>query len=220
MTGTTPFLILLGGDLTPTRRIRRQIAGARTIAADGGMRHAGVLGVEPELWVGDFDSSPPALAGDWSHVARQSHPAAKDATDGVLAAEEAMARGADRLVIAGALGGERSDHALQNLLHGAALRARGLPVLLTSGHEEAWPLVPGEQALDLPAGSLFSVLALTDLTALTLEGVDWPLLDRDVPMGGSLTLSNRVARDANGIRVRLGGGRAVLLSRPYDLENP
>jgi thiamine pyrophosphokinase len=218
MTGTTPFLILLGGDLTPTQRIRRQIAGLRTIAADGGMRHAGVLGVEPELWVGDFDSSPPALAGDWSHVARQSHPAAKDATDGALAAEAAVARGADRLVIAGALGGERSDHALQNLLHGAALRARGLPVLLTSGHEEAWPLVPGEQMLDLPAGSLFSVLALSDLTGLTLEGVAWPLLDRDVPMGGSLTLSNRVAQGANGIRIHLGDGRAVLLSRPYDLE--
>ena len=95
-----------------------------------------------------------------------------------------------------------------------------MPVLLTSGHEEAWPLVPGEQALDLPAGSLFSVLALTDLTALTLEGVAWPLLACDVPMGGSLTLSNRVAQGAGGIRVRLGGGRAVLLSRPYDLENP
>lgn len=218
MSGATPFLILLGGDLTPTQRIRRQIAGTRAIAADGGMRHAAILGVEPELWVGDFDSSPDALTDDWSHVARQSHPAAKDATDGALAAEAAVARGADRLVIAGALGGERSDHALQNLLHGAALRSRGLPVLLTSGHEEAWPLVPGEQVLDLPAGSLFSVLALTDLTALTLEGVAWPLLDRNVPMGGSLTLSNRVAGGAGGIRVRLGGGRAVLMSRPYDLE--
>ncbi len=220
MSGTMPFLILLGGDLDPTQRILRQIAGARAIAADGGIRHAASLGVTPELWVGDFDSSAPDLARDWAHVERRSHPVAKDATDGALAAEEAIARGADRLVIAGALGGERSDHALQNLLHGAALRARGLPVLLTSGNEEAWPLMPGEQALDLPPGSLFSVLALTDLSALTLEGVSWPLLDRDVPMGGSLTLSNRVAPDAGGIRVRLGGGRAVLLSRPYDVEIP
>lgn len=214
MIGTMPFLILLGGDLDPTPRLLRQIAGARTIAADGGIRHAGPLGVRPELWVGDFDSSGSDMAAAWRDVPRQSHPPAKDMTDGELAAAEAIARGASGLVLAGVFGGARSDHAMGNLLQGAALRARGIPVLMTSGDEEGWPLLPGEQEIDLPAGSLFSVLALSDLAGLTLRGVEWPLTERDVPMGSSLTLSNRVA-GGEGLRVGLGRGNAVLLARPH-----
>ncbi|WP_349359424.1 thiamine diphosphokinase [Stappia sp.] len=215
MTASRPFLILLGGDLAPGDRLRRQIAGARVIAADGGMRHAETLGVTPELWVGDFDSSDDPLHATWAEVPRQPHPFDKDMTDGELAVEEALARGADALVLAGALGGARSDHAVHNLLHGAALAARGLPVVMTSGTEEAWPLVIGPQHFDLPAGTLFSVLAFTDLAGLTLEGVDWPLSERDVALGQSLTLSNRVAGDNHaGIDVTLRAGTAVLVARP------
>ena len=55
------FVILLGGDLVVTERLRQQIAGARILAADGGIRHAAALGVDPELWLGDFDSTPEIL---------------------------------------------------------------------------------------------------------------------------------------------------------------
>ncbi|WP_029058411.1 thiamine diphosphokinase [Stappia stellulata] len=215
MQDDTPFLILLGGEITPTPRLAAQIAGHRVIAADGGMRHAAALGVTPELWVGDFDSSDERLARDWAHVPRQSHPEDKDMTDGELAVAEALARGASRLVIAGALGGPRSDHAVHNLLHGISLHAGGLPVMMTSGTEEAWPLMQGNQTVGLPAGTLFSVLAFSDLAALSLGGVDWPLIDRNVTMGQSLTLSNRVAagNDA-GVNVSLRSGTAVLLARP------
>ncbi|SDT89522.1 thiamine diphosphokinase [Stappia sp. ES.058] len=211
----TSFLILLGGEVVATPRLIAQIADHRAIAADGGMRHAAPLGVTPELWVGDFDSSDDALARDWADVRRQSYPEDKDMTDGELAVAEALARGADALVIAGALGGARSDHAVHNLLHGISLHAGGLPVMMTSGTEEAWPLMPGDQTVDLPAGTLFSVLAFSDLCALSLGGVDWPLTDRDVTMGQSLTLSNRVASgNDGGVRVSLRSGTAVLLARP------
>eukprot|EP00873_Tetraselmis_striata_P013458 jgi/Tetstr1/433722/TSEL_022941.t1 len=215
MQGDTPFLILLGGAVVPTPRLIAQIAGHRVIAADGGIRHATPLGVRPELWVGDFDSSDDALARDWAEIPRQSHPQDKDMTDGELAVAAALARGADAFVIAGALGGARSDHAVHNLLHGISLHAGGLPVMMTSGTEEAWPLMTGEQTVMLPAGTLFSVLAFSDLAALTLRGVDWPLTDRDVTMGQSLTLSNRVAAgNGAGVGVTLRSGTAVLLARP------
>ena len=104
------FLILLGGNLDKTERLEQQIAGARVIAADGGMRHAQMLSVEPELWVGDFDSSPEQLIEAWPETRRKPYPVAKNLTDGEIAVEEALALGAERIIMAGALGGERSDH--------------------------------------------------------------------------------------------------------------
>jgi thiamine pyrophosphokinase len=99
------FAILLAGELTVTDRLRQQLAGARMIAADGGMAHAAALGVEPELWIGDFDSSDADLEARYEHVARQTHPPAKDTTDGELAIAEAVARGAGEIFLVGGLGG-------------------------------------------------------------------------------------------------------------------
>jgi thiamine pyrophosphokinase len=209
------FVVLLGGALDATPRLRADIAGARFIAADGGMRHAAALGITPELWVGDFDSTPSALAEAWPHVERQPYPAAKNETDGALAVSVAVARGARTIVLAGALGGERSDHALMHLLHAVSLEEQGFSIKLTSGAEEAWPLLPGTREIDLPQDSLFSVLGLSPLAGLDIENVRYPLRDFALPFGSSRTISNV----ANGTtRLSLASGRAIVIARPYDFS--
>ena len=207
------FTILLGGELEVTDRLKTAIDGSRVIAADGGMRHAAALGVVPELWVGDFDSTDPSLFVRYDAVPRLTFPAAKSMTDGEIAVEQALERGARRLVFVGGLGGTRSDHAFQHLVQGAALSAKGLSVLLTSGAEEAVPLLPGELDLDLPAGSLFSILGLDDLKGLTIENARYPLTGFDVPFGSARTLSN-IAEGR--VRFALEEGKAIVLARPYD----
>ena len=209
------FVVLLGGALEATPRLAADVAGARIVAADGGMRHAAALGVSPEIWVGDFDSTPPALLADWPHVERQPYPVAKNETDGAIAVSVATERGARKIVLAGALGGERSDHALMHLLHAVSLEEQGFAIKLTSGEEEAWPLLPGTREIDLPKGSLFSVLGLTPLAGLFIENVRYPLSDFSLPFGASRTISN-VAEGP--IRLSLASGRAVLIARPYDLS--
>ncbi len=210
----TAFTILLGGPLTMTDRLAAQLAGTRVIAADGGMRHAGAIGLTPELWVGDFDSTPDALIAAWPDVPREPYPPAKNETDGEIAVAAARMRGARRLILAGALGGERSDHAFQHLLHGLHLAETGLDVLLTSGEEEAVPLLPGITEVHLPKGCLFSVLGLDALTDLSIAGARYALDRFAVPFGSSRTLSN-VAEGP--VQLTLGTGRAMLLARPLDM---
>jgi thiamine pyrophosphokinase len=214
MTHST-FTILLGGDLRPTDRLTAMLAGSRVIAADGGMRHAEVLGLVPELWVGDFDSTPADLLETWSAVEQQNYPVAKAQTDGEIAVCEALARGARQLILIGALGGERSDHALMHLLYAVHLAEQGFDVMLTSGTEEAYPLIAGTKNIDLPEGSLFSVLGLSDLKNLMLENARYPLDGFSLPFGSSRTISN-VAEGR--VRFSLQSGRAIILARPYDLS--
>lgn len=211
----TTFTILLGGDMSNTDRLRTAVSGSRFIAADGGMRHAAELGVVPELWVGDFDSTAADLDGAFPTVPKQPYPAAKASTDGEIAVMEAIARGARRLVLAGALAGERSDHALQHLLYAVSLAEQGFDVLLTSGVEEAVPLLSGSIELDLPRNSLFSVPGFSELHGLTIENARYPLSDFHLPFGSSRTISN-VAEGK--VRFTLGSGRAIVLARPYDLS--
>ena len=208
------FTILLGGTITVTDRLQKAVAGARVIAADSGMRHAQPLGLVPELWVGDFDSSDKALLERWPDVTQQPFPAAKGVTDGEIAVSEALARGAKRLTLVGALAGERSDHAVFHLLYAVSLAERGFEVVLTSGEEEAYPLLEGTFDLDLPAGSLFSVAGFTALDSLDIENARYPLADFALAFGSSRTISN-VAEGA--LRFRLKSGKAIVLARPYDL---
>lgn len=209
------FVVLLGGALTATPRLAADIAGACFIAADGGMRHAAGLGVTPDIWVGDFDSTTPDLLAAWPAIERLPYPAAKNETDGAIAVSVATERGARRIVLAGALGGERSDHALMHLLHAISLEEQGFSVKLTSGEEEAWPLLPGTREIDLPENSLFSVLGLAPLSGLSIGNVRYPLTDFSLPFGSSRTISN-VAEGP--IRLSLAAGRAILIARPYDLS--
>lgn len=206
----TRFSILLDGTLDPTDRLRGQVAGSRVIAADGGIRHASVLGLDVELWVGDFDSTDSDLAARHPHVERQIHPAAKDKTDGEIAIDEALKRGARDITLVGGLGGQ-SDHALANIMLCLGLARDGIRVVLSSGGEEAYPLLPGVRALDLPVASRMSIVALSDLVGLSLSGVEWPLNDRTVKLSSSLTLSNVVVGP---LEIALGQGYGVVVTYP------
>ncbi|WP_412058879.1 thiamine diphosphokinase [Bartonella sp. DGB2] len=204
------FTILLAGDLTVTPRLRRQIAESTVIAADGGMAHAKSLEVRPSLWVGDFDSASKSLQTAYGDVPRETFPIDKDATDGALAVRFALERGARRLILCGALRGERSDHMLLHMTLALALAKDNCSVLLTAGVEEALPVLPGACTYDFPNASVFSVIGFSDLKGLSLDGARWPLRDHDVALGSSLTLSNHVCGT---LKLGLRSGEAMIAVR-------
>jgi thiamine pyrophosphokinase len=208
------FTILLGGDLFRTQRLRRQVDDTRVIAADAGIGHARLLDLVPELWVGDFDSVPGDLPDDLAAVPRRTFPAEKDKTDGELAVAAALERGATSLVLAGAFGGKRADHAFLHLALALRLAEAGTSVLLTSGAQEGVPLLPGSAGFDYVDGTLFSILGFSDLAGLTVTGAKWPLDHVEVAFGSSLTISNEAK---GGLEIALDYGRALLLAHPYPL---
>ena len=206
----THFAILLGGDLTATPRLRKQLAGARVIAADRGMIHAAVLRVSPELWVGDFDSAGSELVIQYAHVQRQVHSPEKAATDGDLAIAAALERGASELILVGGFGGQ-ADHTLGHFGQILRLARSGLASFLTSGDEEAYPIIPGSRQIAMPKQSRISIVPFTDLVGLDLDGVNWPLVKCDVPLGSTLTLSNVTFGP---VTIALAEGHAIAIAYP------
>jgi thiamine pyrophosphokinase len=205
------FTILLGGDVTPTPRLLKQVEGSRVIAADSGIAHAGGLALKPELWVGDFDSAGSDLQAAYAHVPRHVFPAAKDATDGEIAITEALKRGAGELVLVGGFGGQ-FDHVLAHAMFLVALAKRGILVMMSSGNEEAHPLLQLLFFVDLAPATRLSLIPLTEIKGLTITGVRWPLKEKNVPRGSTLTLSN----ECTGGRAALGleSGEALVVVYP------
>lgn len=202
------FAILLGGVLTRTAELEAEIAGARVIAADSGMRHAALLGVVPELWLGDFDSVTDELLQSYPDMPRAVFSTEKDKTDGELAVDTALARGATSLVLVGAFGGPRQDHVQLHLSQAIHCAEQGIPTILTSGSQVGRPLVCGTRhVFEYPDGTLFSVVPFSALSGLTVEGAKWPLNAVEVPFGSSLTMSNVVK---GGLTITLDEGRALL----------
>jgi thiamine pyrophosphokinase len=205
------FVILLGGPVTPTVRLMRQIAGARVIAADSGMQHATALQLAPELWVGDFDSTPQALADQFHNVPRQTHPAEKDASDGELAISEAFRRGATSLILLGGMGGQL-DHVLAHAAFVVTLAERGVQVMMTSGHEEAYGLADEFDLPDAELGHRLSVMPFTNLIGLSMSGVKYPLENAKIKLGTAQTLANVVAGP---VKITLTAGKALVVYYPH-----
>ena len=129
--------------------------------------------------------------------------------------DEAIRRGATEIILLGGLGGQ-TDHTSGLLGQSIQIARRGIACLLTSGVEEAWPLIAGQLHLELPAETRLSIIPFTDLQGLDLAGVKWPLTNRDVPVGSTLTLSN-VAQGP--VEISLKSGHGIAIAYPPQAAN-
>jgi len=196
------------------------------IAADGGARHAEGLGLPVDLWVGDGDSidADPLEALRSAGVPMILVAVAKDESDTELAIREALDRGADHLVILGALGGPRVDHALANIGLLALPGLRGVVAILlhptarlTLVSAPGTDGMPVHRSLPGPVGGLVSLLPQGDgVAGVTTRGLAYPLHDEPLPAGPARGLSNvRVAANA-GLSIR--AGRLIVVEGPARLS--
>ena len=180
------------------------------VAADGGARFLLRHDLRPHVVVGDFDSLPPADRDKLRRacVAAVVHPVRKDMTDGELAVDEALRRGAGEIELAGALGA--LDHTLGHLAILRRLARRGVVARIAT--PRLCVRVVGARAtvhLSSPVGTRVSVVPFGGDSVVTLEGFDYPLLRGSLPADACLGIGNSVS--GRPTRVHVHAGVVVLL---------
>ncbi len=213
----TRALIVADGDVPPAEDLAAHLPGAMeatlVVAADGGLRRAELLGLHPQLVVGDGDSLAPGvlerLSGRGIDV--QLHRSDKEASDTELAVLEAIRRGASKITILGALGGVRFEHALANVLLLAMPELSGCDVRLVDGRTTVRLVADGGAVrLSSADGRLVSLLPLSErVDGVRTSGLRFALAGEPLAQGPSRGLSNEItARDAS---VEVGRGRLAIV---------
>jgi thiamine pyrophosphokinase len=186
------------------------------ICADGGAVHALAAGLTPDLIVGDLDSLPRDVQVMMRArgVEIESHSAKKDQTDLELALAAAIERGADEILLLTVLGGRLDQH-MANVLLLTRREWAGVRLSLAEGNQRAW-LLRGPDALSIQGrpGDTFSLLPLSpEVKGLDIENVEWPLQNKTISLGSTLTISNVFRADTVTFRIREGIALAIQISK-------
>jgi thiamine pyrophosphokinase len=193
------------------------------IAADGGARHASVLRLQLDRWIGDGDSIDPA---DLAALAAAGVPIErvdpeKDASDTELALAAAIESGVDEVTILGGLGGVRTDHGLVNVLLLQQSTLEGLAVRLYDERAARLslltaPLADGGPVEAQLAGHLDDLVTLVPLggpaVGVATRGLRYPLDGESLAPGTSRGLSN--VRTTPIATVSLLAGRLLVIETP------
>lgn len=178
------------------------------VAADGGAVSLEQIGRRPELVVGDLDSVDASLLErlDGAGTRVERHPIDKEASDTELAVEAAFAAGGSTVIVLAALGGERVDHALANLLLLADSSFAGRDLRIVRGGTTVRALHAGERlVLTGATGDLVTLLPVGGgAVGVVTEGLRWPLDAATLHLGRSRGLSNEVITTPASVRIREG----------------
>ena len=193
------------------------------VAADGGARSVEASGRLPDLIVGDADSLAP---GDIERFRARGvrvdvHPAEKDASDTELALEAALAGGARAIQVVGAMGGDRVEHTIANLLLLAHPMLDDADPSIRTGRSTIRRIGtqhgPATLELSGAAGDYVSLLPLEFVVAgVTTTGLRYPLDDAELALGLTRGLSNELVAEAATVRTR--SGRMLVIHTPRDTD--
>jgi 4-carboxymuconolactone decarboxylase len=207
MNETPRAIVFAAGSVpVPMQRTAALAGAAFVIAADGGLAHAIASGWEPDLVVGDMDSVRERDLAAVPEGRIERHPRAKDDLDLELALDAARDRGARRIDVVGAFG-SRLDQSFAALLIAARHARDGVDVRLHGGAYEGRAVPPGgKTTLSLPAGTVVSLLALTEDVVVSTSGLRYPLDRGPLPYGRGLGVSNEVVTSQRGATEASEGG--------------
>ncbi len=212
-------VIVANGIPTDPAADRRHVPpDALIIAADGGANYCRELDLVPDVIIGDMDSIEydPGTTADFQDTEIIRHPARKDATDLELAIRLAVDRGAHSLMILGALGG-RWDMSLGNLFLLALPDLKNIPVRLIDGQQEIFLLTGKKTAVfHGKPGDTFSLIPVNrNVSGITLEGLEYPLVKATLAHGTSQGISNVMIEEKASVSIDSGTLICILIHRSH-----
>lgn len=160
------------------------------IACDSGIENCKTLGITPNLIIGDFDSHKKPD----TDIETITLPEAKDDTDTMFAAREAVKRGSSEVVLLGVIG-ERIDHTLANVYILSYLAKQGVKGLIVDDYSES--LIIGENGANIgqisDKYSYFSLICLEgEVDDVTIENAKFPLENGKITPEHQYATSNEV----------------------------
>lgn len=207
-------LVLANGELYEPATLRKRLSAETfdlVLAADAGARHARTLNMDLDGIIGDMDSISGMEQHQTSNIELVSYPADKDETDLELAILLARERGAERIVVVGAMGG-RMDMTVSNILlitHPALCYCR---VEVWHGKQTGWLIrPPGDDIAGRP-GDTVSLIPLDDVAGITTKGLRHPLKNARLSLGPGRGISNIL--EENCARVELVEGLLFAVHTP------
>lgn len=159
--------------------------------ADAGYRYAQVLGREPDLILGDFDSAPPPD----SPAKRLTFPVEKNDTDTMLAIKELYRLGYRKLTIYGGTHG-RLDHTFANVQSLSWAVRHGMEAVLVDEANRVQVFLPGNYTIPSGGYRHFSLFSLSpESRGVTLTGAYYPCEDLTLSRLFPLGVSNHLVEE-------------------------
>lgn len=201
-------VIICGGEIGNAERARAHIQkDDMIICADSGYKYAGELGVEADAVLGDFDSyKREKILCENVRV----YPQKKDYTDSEIAAQYAVERGADTILLLAATGG-RLDHSLGNIYLLKTLCEQNVSASIFDGASEL-RYVNDEASFCGKKGDVLSLIPFAEADDFVTEGLEYALEHEPLPSTG---ISNVFTE--NEVRVRVGNGGVIAVYTPGEL---
>ncbi len=186
-------IIFAGGTVQEGVAVERALVeGELVIAADSGAETALILGDVPAFVVGDFASLAPDSREELELLCSRFVLASveKDETDTELAIEVALQQGASQITLLGALGGERFEHSIANILLLAGYET--ISIQLVDGNSRSWLFRgPGDCLIEGKEGDLVSLFPLTGSAEnVRTENLYYPLRGEQLLFGKPRGISN------------------------------
>jgi thiamine pyrophosphokinase len=210
-------IVLANGDLGDAEILRARLRGwneACVIAADAGSRHAGPLGLQIDVAIGDFDSMSAAERATLSAqgTAIITAPVEKDETDLELALLHAASIDVQRIAVIGALGG-RLDMTFANVSLLTLPALEGIHVELWNGAQTAWLISPpGAEIIGQPGDTLSLIPLGGDAAGVITDQLAYPLNGETLAVGPARGLSNIL--EAETAHITLSAGRLLAVHTP------